>query len=175
MKRVKTKPSFLEEPNFKSCLSALETVATIKQTILDAKNTSESMLESELHQLRDFRKDTYSEFIASLDSDNFGQGILFAEYSSYCNFILELLTTKQLSNSTWSKILTNFLDEYDFIKPLDDQKQAYDTTLRVLDGLSKYLSVAGENAGTYHLKNIYSLTNQFIFNQNNPAEPSQES
>ncbi len=174
MKRITPKPSFLEEAHFKSCLSACETIANIKQSILDTKNPSESILESELHQLRDFRKDTYAEFIASIATDNFGAGILFAEYSSYCGFILELLTTKQLTNATWSKILTNFLDEYDFIKPLDDQKQAYDVTLRVLDGLSNRLSAANENAGTYNLKNIYSLTNQFIYNQNSPAEPSQE-
>ena len=154
--------------------AAFEAIKNFENMILKTKNVSLSMLQSELQQLRDFRRDVYKTFENDSEPKAFNTSPLFDEYDNHCAFVFELLTTKQLPSTTNLKILTDFLGEYDFIKPFDEKKIAYDSTLRVLDGLSKHPSVAGENAGTYNLKQIYSLTNQFIYNQNKPAEPSQD-
>ena len=151
--------------------AAIESIANIESFILNTKNLSPASLSSDLHQLRDFRKDTYNDYANSHNSDT---GLLFDEYDRYCNFVLELLTEKQIPTTMWSQILVNFVNEYDFIKPFDNNRSAYNSTLKSLDYLTKHPKFAGENTGSYHLKNIYSLTNQFIYNQNNAQQLNQE-
>ena len=158
----------------KSTISAFDFINGFEKSILNTKQISVLSLESDLQQLRDFRKDTYMEILKTTDLENSDLSLMFGEYDKYCDFILELLTTKHIPKTSQTKILTNFLSEYDFIKTFDNQRIAYNSTLNSLEYLTSHPNFAGENSETNNLKTIYSLINEFIHNQNTEPEPIQE-
>ena len=145
-------------------ISAFESIKEFEDAILQTKKYSSSDLGAGLHQLSDFRKDTYAEFAQNLNQDNNDATILFDEYDQYCGFILEVLCTKKLSNATWSKIVSNFIREYDLIQPYDSNNFAYNATLSTLEYLSQTLYVSDLKTSDYRFRCTNNLINQF-----NPA------
>lgn len=141
--------------------SAFKAILGFEQEILNTKKITASELDSTLHQLSDFRKDTYAEYTKTLNENNTDVTILFEEYDQYCNFILELLSTKTLSNASWSRILNNFAREYDLIKPYDSNNFAYNATLSALEYLSETLSVSDAKTSDYRYSFVDNLITQF--------------
>ena len=141
--------------------SAFKAILDFENFMLKTKYQTAGELDSNMLQLKDFRKDTYAEFINTLDENNTDITALFDEYNAYCDFIIEFLTTRQLTNSAWSRVITSFVGDYDIIKPYDFNESGFNATLTSLEYLSDYYDISDTKTSDYRFRFTNDLINEF--------------
>ena len=152
-----------------------QTIDLLEKAILDCKHYNAVWLGVNLRELRDLRRDLYSDLTESAKNDEQIKRALIEEYDRYCRFTNSLFFTKKLSNAGFAEILHTFLSDYDFIDTLDADKTAYRLTLRTMDYIRVGLKNSDGKMSNYRLRGVNKLLKQFIVN-NSPhqEEPNKE-
>ena len=145
----------------KTISPAFKAILDFENFMLKTKNQTAGELDSNMLQLKDLRKATYTEFIKTLDENNTDITALFDEYNAYCDFIIEFLTTNQLTNSAWLRVLTDFVNDYNIIKPYDFNASAYNATLTSLEFLSDYYDISDTKTSDHRFRFTNDLINEF--------------
>lgn len=121
-----------------------------------------------LEQLRALRKKYYSNLIEKVKSSEDFQKDYIYEYTNFCNFNGKLICSKKLPRVIFSRILQEFINDYDFVKPLDTDKYAYQMTLDTLSKLSVALKNSESITRQQQLLGINKLIKKFIEENKTP-------
>ena len=152
-----------------------QTIDLLEKAILDYKHYNAVWLGANLRELRDLRRDLYSDLTESAKNDEQIKRTLIEEYDRYCRFTNSLFFTKKLSNAGFAEILHTFLRDYDFIDTLDTDKTAYRLTLRTIDYIRVGLKNSDGKMSNYRLRGVNKLLKQFIVkNSPHQEEPNKE-
>ena len=123
------------------------------------------VLSKNLQQLRNLRIDYYNKAIANINKN----GSFESEYKDYCNFINILIGSKKLPNAILSRILHEFLNDYDIVKALDSNKICYQMTLDTLDDINTTLKNSNSTIKNKQISGVNNLVQIFIKN-NEPTD-----
>ncbi len=142
-------------------------ICAVENFILSGKFTL-AILSKNLQQLKQLRKSFYNNLIENSTSSDYKK-FLFDEYKNYCNFNVKLINSKKFANAIYFRLLHEFLNDYNIIKPYDSEKFGYKLTLSTLANLSTTLKNTTNPMKKYRQRGIIHLINQFI-NENNTTE-----
>ena len=143
-------------------------ISVIENFILGGAFTP-SVLGKNLQQLRDARKTFYNNLFDELASGNY-RNEFYAEYKNYCDFNRDLICSNKLPNAIFCRLLDNFLNDYDIVKPVDNDKFCYKTTLDTLDSVGAHVINSNNAIKNYQLSGIRMAKDNFI-EDNEPSEP----
>lgn len=143
-------------------------ISVIENFILGGSFTP-ILLSKNLQQLRNLRMDYYSKMIKKLNLNNNLNSDIEDEYTDYCNFINNLIGSKKLPNAILSRILHEFLNDYDIVKPLDTDKVYYNKTLGTLNNIRVTLKNSNSAIKNKQISCVNQLAEIFIKN-NQPSD-----
>lgn len=121
-----------------------------------------------LEQLRTLRKKYYNNLIEKAKSSEDFQKDYIYEYTNFYNFNGKLICSKKLPKVIFSRILQEFINDYDLVKPLDTDKYAYQMTLDTLSKLNVALKNSESITRQQQLLGINKLIKKFIEENKTP-------
>lgn len=127
------------------------------------------LLGKNLQQLRNLRTDYYDKMIEKMKLNAGMEETARDEYNSYCKFITDLIRSKKLPNAILSRILNEFLNDYDIVRPLDIDGSYYQMTLVTLGNINATLQNSSSAIKNKQISDIDKLTKIFI-KDNNPSD-----
>ncbi len=128
-----------------------------------------SLLGKNLQQLRILRKEHYQNLIENKKS-NQDELDFIDEYDNYCKFYNSLICSKKLAPAIFSRMIQEFLNDYDIVKPMDINKSAYMLTLDTLNSLKTHLNNSNNKMRNYMLKGINNSIKAFEENNKTAEE-----